>query len=68
MQESILNMLEDAQMKLDAYENGFECLKMSSCFDSLSNISLLSLGFLELKNLIQRMRKCDIYRYQEQGM
>ena len=68
MQASILTMLENARWYLDAYENGFWVLKMSSWFDFLSKLSLWSLGFLELKNLIQRTRKCDIYRHQEQGM
>ena len=30
-------------------------------------IYLWSLGFLRVKELIQIMRKCDIYRHQEQG-
>ena len=51
MQASILTMLENARWYFDAYENGFWVLKMCYWFDFLSNVSLWSLGFLELKNM-----------------
>ena len=54
-------------MIFNAYGNDFECVKMCSWFDFFSKISLLSLGFFLVKNIMQRMRKWDIYRHQEQG-
>ena len=50
MQESILDMPEDARWSFGAYENGFDGLKMSSWL-IFSQVSLFFfLGFLESKN------------------